>query len=68
MLNVLPCSRRLAVDQPYCDIRAGTWNLSPCTDFPELSGFGFLNVHVKILLFADEQSTSESFLSNVLHV
>lgn len=37
-----------------CDMGAGTWNFPPYTDFPELSGFGFLNVHVKILSFADE--------------
>lgn len=30
------------------------WNFPTYIDFPELSGFGFLNVHVKILSFADE--------------
>lgn len=66
MLKVLPLSHRLAVDQLYCDIRAGTWHLSPYTRFPELSGFGFL--YVKNCLFADEQSGSEGFCSKVVQV
>lgn len=35
-------------------MRAGMWNFPTYIDFPELSVFGFLNVHVKILSFADE--------------